>query len=1257
MTSELAGKLAATRSRIRLIQLASGLAASSAATLAVFVATFHVDRALALTSAGRLGWLAALALVALGALGLWVVRPLRRPLTDADVALVVERRHPELAERLLTTVELAGAGATAGTSRSLAAIVAHEASRIAAPLDFAAAAPAGPLRRPSLALLLAIALALAHVALWPGGLSNWLQRLLFPFADIPVYAATRVWVTPGDAVVPRRADVTLGVRTEGKPAQRARLFYRFDGDRWAEAILADPQPGSAHGSSTFRLALTDVQRSLNYYATANDGRANPHRIVVENRPTFLSYSIRLQYPAYTHRPAETLAATTANIVALPGTRVDIEARANKPLKEVVERDGPRVIGRWKVSGDTAADRLVVDADLDHALDLVDQRGFEAVPPPRLSIRTQRDQTPVVQVVKPNADLERTPNASFDLQVRATDDYGVESMRMEYRIGKRSGSVELPFAANSTPVAAAAAARIRLAGLGLKGGDTLVYQATARDGDTVSGPHVGRSASYQVKILDEKELRERLTGESLEEQEAVRRLARREQQLRSEAAKARPDQADVLRRVAAAQRAMAAEARDIAARIAATTQKTAENELSPASELAERRDAERTMQRLAASDMPRAADTLQRAADRSSAPDRAAAAALQDQIRQDLQRVATQIGPPPNSAQLAQEAQQLADAQQRLADASRVAAEPLDGRSESQLTSHERETLNALAQRQAELRHRTADLQAEMQKAAQQSADQDPAETRTLKQAANLARSQQPTVQQQSAQTALKAGRPLDAGQRQDQAAETLRQIAQTLNGASTTAPDSRRADQLDQAADRLVQMADTQRQAVDAMRRNPDASAAQRIAGTENDLRRQLGEMAPQLAASPQATAAAERARGNLGQAAEQLQRNNAQEAVQPGREATRHLLEAAQQARESAEAMRRQQEADAARQAVEALAREQRAQRQRTLQMMAEKKAGRPDQEIRREGEQAARAQQNLRNKASALRQDLPPGLSPGIDMATRRMEAAERSLNDPAALDNAQRNQEHAAQVLDRVARALSMEEQSAAHASREGGPQVDPNAEMVQMSGELQMARELQAQVRQETGGIDRLRARNPNGELTGAQQQELYNIAENQNATRQITETAARRVPNRADIAGQLRQAAQEMQQVTTQLYRKETGKPIQERQDQIIQTLDQALESVRKAMQEQRQRSSQPSSRGRQPNRTNQTASEPGKRPPAVVQPEPGAFGRPDMRGRGFGGLGTRALEALREGRQERVPAEYRDLVNQYYRALSERGGR
>ena len=56
----------------------------------------------------------------------------------------------------------------------------------------------------------------------------------------------------------------------------------------------------------------------------------------------------------------------------------------------------------------------------------------------------------------------------------------------------------------------------------------------------------------------------------------------------------------------------------------------------------------------------------------------------------------------------------------------------------------------------------------------------------------------------------------------------------------------------------------------------------------------------------------------------------------------------------------------------------------------------------------------------------------------------------------------------------------------------------------------------------------------------------------------------------------------------------------------------------------------------------------------IVGKENGPLNKANQRGRGFGTLDPRGQQALKQGRQEKVPAEYRDIVNQYFKALSER---
>ncbi|CAA9590168.1 MAG: hypothetical protein AVDCRST_MAG88-4748, partial [uncultured Thermomicrobiales bacterium] len=495
MPDSLQAKLAAARLRWRSFQVAGGVAASFTALTALVLLSFHSDRLFVLGASGRQGWLIALLAGAVVAAAVFLVRPLLRPIPDQTIASAVERRFPALQERLLTTVELAQAPAGAGVSGAMVAQLARETERLAAPLSFPRAVPAAPFLRPAACAWGAAALLLGHVLVVPDAMAVWLRRILSPSADILIYSHTRVRALPGDRVVPRGEDVVIGVQAGGRLPQSATLHYRVPGSKWTRVELTNGQTLGTGGDTArkFSFRVNDAQQDISYYATAGDGRSNPHTLRVEDRPTVLGVRLHLTYPAYTGRPAQTIAAAAGNIVAPVGTRVEVTATANKPLGQALLVEDGQTRGPWEVRGETARGRLLVARDQTYGLRLRDTRGFDAAQTPQYTVRAQPDRTPLVQIVRPGADLERTPGGRVDLRVTASDDYGVQETRLAYRSGRRSGSLPLPGAGGRTRVTTGGT--WNLATLPLKAGDTIAYEALARDGGAPRA-QTGRSATYR-----------------------------------------------------------------------------------------------------------------------------------------------------------------------------------------------------------------------------------------------------------------------------------------------------------------------------------------------------------------------------------------------------------------------------------------------------------------------------------------------------------------------------------------------------------------------------------------------------------------------------------------------------------------------------------------------------------------------------------------------------------------------------------------
>ena len=138
--TSLVPRLRALGRRLRLYALLDGLAVLLPAVLAAILITLLLDRAFRLDHDLRVGQLLS-GVILLGLIAWrWIWLPLRVPAGPTELALLVERRFPQLKSRLISAVEFAQDGARLareGRSSALMNAVVHEAERHAAALRFA----------------------------------------------------------------------------------------------------------------------------------------------------------------------------------------------------------------------------------------------------------------------------------------------------------------------------------------------------------------------------------------------------------------------------------------------------------------------------------------------------------------------------------------------------------------------------------------------------------------------------------------------------------------------------------------------------------------------------------------------------------------------------------------------------------------------------------------------------------------------------------------------------------------------------------------------------------------------------------------------------------------------------------------------------------------------------------------------------------------------------------------------------------------
>ncbi|MDA3960032.1 MAG: DUF4175 family protein [Planctomycetota bacterium] len=452
------------------------------------------------------------------------------------VAVRVEREYPELHSLLISYVELnSDQGPRACGSPELMGLVRNQAEDAAHGLNFRNVVSFANLRR-----LMAGALALVLVFGAFGALATdhmliAAQRMLG--ADVPYPTKTRFVSITGDQLVRRGDKVMLAAEVSGRVPLLGTLMVRplddpdanwqqlqldkLDGDRFEHEL-----PHLA-GSLAFRFAVGD----------AVTHRRDEHgTIEVVGPPDIKQTTIAITPPRYTGeepRTAEDLsfaapegstvvldlqlgsAVTEATLVFEDGTEqaMELSAEGQAVKAEFTANIGGSYFVRWQVSAQG--------------------QGFSFDGTPR-RLALEVDRAPVVTLRQPTGEIAVTTAKTLEMVFEAKDDYGIESMKIVYRVnGGEEFGVDLPALSKPGDQKHLAYPRFGVWPLAwrlrdelpyLKSSDEIVLQLEAHDVHAATGEaRVGRSQELQVRVLSMLEYQQYITERFAEVQNRIAEL--------------------------------------------------------------------------------------------------------------------------------------------------------------------------------------------------------------------------------------------------------------------------------------------------------------------------------------------------------------------------------------------------------------------------------------------------------------------------------------------------------------------------------------------------------------------------------------------------------------------------------------------------------------------------------------------------------------------------------------------------------------
>jgi hypothetical protein len=465
-------------------------------------------------------------------LGFWlaltrVLVPLIVKFADLDIALRIEDRWPGLNDRLASTVQFLrqtrGDDPAFGSQALRDATVEQTLVEVQS-IDFRQVVDPRAARK-ALACAVAVLALIGTVAAVEPNLSRiGFRRLFLPFGPDRWPQSTHLTVVPGETPTRIARGMPFSLAVAIAPGERmpstARVTFRYPDGETATEALRPTEDG------TFRGRLETVSVPFTFTVEAGDDVTPPWSVAVVPPPSLEKSTVKVIAPEYTALASQTLAPGNTQVRAVEGTKIEFQARANKPIASALLHRGDSVAkepvqileegrGLWT--------SFTVKESQPFWLELKDTEGFSSQEVVRFDIRVVKDEAPKVTIEEPTHDREVPPEAMVPLQFAIDDDFGIKFVRLVYNVAlnhsEPTGQQMIPLWTAPEPHGEGGPIkhceikyRWDLSTIkDIQPGTIITFSAEARDFDNIKGPNIGRSREIRIRIVS-KEDADRLLDE-------------------------------------------------------------------------------------------------------------------------------------------------------------------------------------------------------------------------------------------------------------------------------------------------------------------------------------------------------------------------------------------------------------------------------------------------------------------------------------------------------------------------------------------------------------------------------------------------------------------------------------------------------------------------------------------------------------------------------------------------------------------------
>lgn len=382
-----------------------------------------------------------------GAVWWWMVRPALRRMDLTSMARLVEHRHPELEETVSSAVQFLASEepeAIRGSSELIGEVVKsaeRDVRKLSPRREFNARAA-----RPWLLTALAILSLLVLLGvMWPKPTVRLIVRAVAPFHDTGNAFADTLEVTPGDVRVAAGSDVTIEAGIRHPRLKRATVRRREAEDQPEGVERMNLVAKGDDGITRFSLVLPAVQKDFTYRVHAGNAVSRSFQVHVVVPPKVEELSVRYEYPEYTGLVPREEVWKNGEIVALEHTKLRWRARVSEPVPEAIlklDTDQPPATAMPSAQPEWEW-QLGSQIDQRWEIHLRDGDGF-ASEPVAGQVRSVPDQVPELKLVSPEArELRLRPSEYLPLAYQAREDFGFSRAELIVRLDGKEAPVLLP----------------------------------------------------------------------------------------------------------------------------------------------------------------------------------------------------------------------------------------------------------------------------------------------------------------------------------------------------------------------------------------------------------------------------------------------------------------------------------------------------------------------------------------------------------------------------------------------------------------------------------------------------------------------------------------------------------------------------------------------------------------------------------------------------------------------------------------------